>query len=580
MPRVPEYGQSQVSSAVGGANMPAAPRQVSGPGPTENFASADAFGVAPINPAARGNAIRGVAQGMSTLAAGLDRFAERRDAADAEAALVQFEREKNRRFFDPEAGYFNTQGRDAFERAQPTLEELQKLQRESADALTSPRAREMFGRATDQHLTRAEQDIMRYASDQFRAYERSVISTRVEQTIENALLHWNDPEQRAVQLEVGYQNILDLAVMNGESPEVTAENLQNYNSRFGVATVQAALVNGAIAGQMALAEIKYLLEPQDIIKMQEAVDSRYEMEDKQRISQTAVQMAGSLVQQYGDEPNARKLIIAEVSAVEQRDPALGDALRRESLQRLEQYHRAVDEERQFVYEAVEVNKLQGGTVDQFIAEQPEAWMRLTPKQQATLATAAPVKTDYSVYSELMLMDPDELAKVNPSDYFDSLAPADRQRLTTAVRSAREGDTLKLPTAQSLTAKTTAAAEQLFGQRSTWKNPTRAAQVQAFIALVESEAAYRTQEKGSALTPSEYTTLLNDMTRQSVVERPWYTIGRKLSEADLSDIKVPDSMVREGMTQTDYMLEISDALRQMGVPVTANNIMLIHKNQGR
>lgn len=583
MPRIPEYGESRVSSSAPGVAAPASPRSIAGPRPTQNYLPSDSFGVADLNPGAEGQAMRGFAQDMGVLAAGLDRLSERMDTAAAEEALVNFEREKNNRFFNPDNGYFNSQGRDAFERAKPTLDELNELRRTIGGGLTSSRARQLFDRAAEQHLLRAETDISRYASAQARAYEQSVINARVEQSLDNAVLYWNDPKNEdgvrpmlAHQLELGEQSLMDLAIMNGESPEVLNEKLQNYRSRFGMATVEAALTEGAVAAQNMLVEHMRLFEPADLLNMQAKIDRQYQAEEEARQSSTALTLASTLVQQYGDAPNARELILEEVRELEQSDPALADKTRREALTRLNQYLEARSEERMAIQRVVERVKMEGGTVDEFIAAEPEAWMKLTPDQQRVLLKPEPVETDLVLYTHMMTLPPTELAKVDPNDYVTRLAPADLQRLTTAVMSARAGDKIELPSVQSLTARTTAAAEQLFGARLTWKmSKAKMAQVQGFFSLVESEVAYRTREKGAALTPTEYNVLLNDVTRQTVVERPWYQRDLVLG---LADVEVPEHLVKEGVTPTDYMLQISDLLHQRGLPVTADNILRIHNNQ--
>lgn len=562
MPRIPEYGESRVSSSAPGVAAPASPRSIAGPRPTQNYLPSDSFGVADLNPGAEGQAMRGFAQGMGVLAAGLDRLGERLDTAAAEEALVNFERAKNDRFFNPESGYFNTQGRDAYDRAKPTLDELNELQRTIAAGLSSGRARDLFSKAAEQHLLRAEVDIDRHASTQARAYEQSVIRARVEQSLDNAVLHWNDADQRALNLELGRQSILDLAVMNGESSEVTAQNLRNYNSRFGLATVEAALANGAVAAQHALAENKELLSAVDTLNLQQKIDRQYQAEEEARQSSTALTLASTLVQQYGDAPNARELILEEVRALEQHDPALADKTRRESLTRLNQYREARSEERAAIQQVVERVKMEGGTVDEFIAAEPEAWMKLTPEQQRALQKPEPIETDPVLYTRLITLPPAELAKVDPNEHVDRLAPADRQRLITAVMSARAGDKMDLPSVQSLTARTTAAAEQIFGASSTWKNKTKVAQVRAFFNLVESEAAFRTREKGAQLTPTEFNSMLDDLVRQTVIERPYWF---DLRNQGVDDIPPEDLGV------------LTDFLHRNNIPVTGPNLIRAYQD---
>ena len=60
------------------------------------------------------------AQGLASVAEAGAQTMQRIDTTSAEEALVAFEREKNNLFFNPENGYFNTQGKNAYDNAAAT----------------------------------------------------------------------------------------------------------------------------------------------------------------------------------------------------------------------------------------------------------------------------------------------------------------------------------------------------------------------------------------------------------------------------------------------------------------------------
>ena len=67
------------------------------------------------------------AEGLASVAQAGAQMMQRIDTTSAEEALVAFERDKNNLFFNPESGYFNTQGKNAFDNATAANEALLTL---------------------------------------------------------------------------------------------------------------------------------------------------------------------------------------------------------------------------------------------------------------------------------------------------------------------------------------------------------------------------------------------------------------------------------------------------------------------
>ena len=553
------YNPQTTSSAAA----PAA-RAIGGAGPMQQAAPSDAFGVSAINPTA-------VAQGMNQLAQGLDRlnsrvedFRLRAATTEAEEALVNFEREKNHQFFDPTEGYFNRQGRVAYDSAQSTVESLSKLKQKYADTLTSEEARAMFSKSADAQLTRAQQDVMRHASTQFNAWEAATLEARVENTLENASLYWNDPSQRSVQLEIGRQTLMDVGATQGLSPEAVAEKLQTYNSQFAMATIDAALNVSAAAGQQALMENKEMLEAPDLMKVQVAIDRRLVTEREQMLSDTAVNVAQDLVSQFGDLPSARRLITEQVNAIQDED--LRSRTLREATYQLDNRLRANSESQAATFELAEKFIVGGGSVDQFIAANPQGWETMTAAQQRKLRSGEIITTDWRTFSALLNLPQADLARVNPADYADKLSEPDRRALEQAVRAAITND----PAGQigrTRSAEIESRITGLFGRETStkkWDDETRS-QVDAFYSTVTAEAMYREQLKGAPLSPQEFTSILDDLTRKKVVEGgSWFGFGS--SEYTISDVPA-----------VEYA-PIASALRRLNRPVTGDNIVELYRQR--
>lgn len=533
MPTVPQYGGQQVETRVAQESRarPVAPGAFADP----RAAQAESFG--------------GVVQSAGR---DLAEMQERVSIAAAQEALTSFEREKNQMFFDPEQGYFNTQGRDAYDRAGDTLKSLEKAQETYMKNLPTEAAKQAFRKSAQAHMTRAEQDVMRHASSGIRAWEVATTEAQVENAIENAAVYWNDDKQFKLQRARGRQAVIDAAALQGIDGEALNERLQNYESAFATQAVEAAAATSATEAERIYGEMKDRIEGPMQVKLQGAIAKAKEAEAEQEVAGLAVLKGTNLVSQFGDEPNARTMILEEVNKID--DPELRKKTHTEAMHQLDAKRKADSEARASVFEAGEQHLLQGLSVESFIAENPRAWKRLSAEQQRTLMQGPKVETDHVLLNDLMLMPKDQLAKISPTDYFHSLAPGDRTRLTNAVESARTGGT-EAQTGRSVIAQTNAMVEQIFGEKKGWNDKKRQ-KANALYNLINDEVAYRESKKGAPLTSQEYTDLLNSMSRTVVKERQFWLD----TEMDITDIPAED------------MKTLSDYLHQNNIPATADNLI--------
>ncbi len=490
-----------------------------------------------------------VMDGVSNLAGAALQMNQRIATTEAEEALVRFERDKNDVLFNPEKGYFNSQGRNAFDGAEPTVKSIEELKTKYSEGL-SQTARTMFDKAAANHVTKAQAEISRHASDGFKAWEVSTIDAQVENTIENAGLYWNDKKSMGVQNALGRQAILDSAQMQGLSAEATNERLQTYDSSFARAAVEAATMNSATKGKELLSEFDKRLEGNDKIKLNNLIASKTEAEKTKADASYAMIKGKQLVDQFDD----RESLIAEVDKI--KDPELHQKVLSQTMHNFNLKKQIESEARTQSYEDAEAHILNGGSAESFQAENPEAWMRLSPKQQGLIKSGKANATDWETFSDLMTMPKDKLANIDPNDYADKLAPAERSKLITAVKTAKGGSAGSVDSQVGRTriAETTAAVDQLFGP-ATKRNNEKKEQANAFYSLLDSEVNYREKVKGGKLTSEEYTNVLNGFTRKTVVDGTLWN-----SEKTLKDIPAED------------VSTLSDFLRKNNVPVTSDNLL--------
>lgn len=482
---------------------------------------------------------------------------QRIDTTAAEEALVAFERDKNNLFFNPETGYFNTQGRNAFDNADAANTALMELKKQYGENLDQ-NARLMFDKSADVHITRGQADIARHSSKGLKSWEIATINSQVENTLENASLYWNQPDKLKVQNTLGRQAIIDAAELEGIGAEATNERLQTFDSSFAKTAIVSATETSAEEGKRMLEEHGDMLEGPDKVKLEKQIKAKFESEKIKADSQQAVLKGTNLVNTY----DSREEIREEVNKIE--DPDLRTRTMSEAMRQFNLKKQGESEAQAESFELAEVHIIEGGSAETFQAQDPEGWQRLSPKQKKVIESGKPVVTNQVKYAELFTMPDSELAKVNPVDHVHELNQADFKKLVSAVKSARgtgtKSDKIDHQVGRTRSAQTTAAIEQMLGKKSSW-NDNKYNQANSFYDLLDSEVAFREEQKGSKLSSQEFTDTLSDLTREVTIERSAFGI----------DFLAPDVEQRVTDIPPENIRVLSKFLRDNGIPVTADNL---------
>ena len=535
-------------------------KAIPGRGPMQGYAPRESFASIPVGGQETNQAVKRLGAAVTQLSVGMQRFQNRVDTTAAESKLTEFNRAKNDMFFNPKTGYMNTRGQNAYEAGPQFTEQLQQLQKTYLEELGTTEAQNLFKRASDSVLTRSQADIMRHSSREYSAWEAASVNAVIEETLEEAVLYWNNPDQRAIAMERGRQSVMDSSVSSGSSAEATQENLQNFNSKFASNVVEAALSENSASGQKALADMRTLLEPQDVVQLQDKIDRQTRIDIDREHSDAAVIIATGMVEEYGDQDNARQQIREQVSLIE--DPSLREKALRESMYQLGVKLTGDNERRANSFDAVKEYMIEGGSVDQWITENPSAWEDLTADQKAAALKPVATVTNFEVYSELMLLPPGDLAQIDPNDYAHVLSTADRQKLLTAVKGARTGSP-ESQIGRTRSAQVTESVDHLFGAKAD-RNDEERDQANQFYSMLTAEEYAMRQHLGRDLTSQEFTDLLANFTRTTTIQRRHWLD----TSMNLSDVPAPNQS------------SIVDFLRANNKAVTAENIIRAYRDGTR
>jgi len=496
-------------------------------------------------------------QGLASLGKAAAGIKQRIDTTSAEEALVQFERDKNNLFFDPEKGYFNTQGKNAFDSGNAANEALTGLKKQYGETLNQ-NSKVMFDKSADVHITRGQQDIARHSAKGLKAWEVATLRAQVENTMENASLYWNQPDQLAVQNAVGRQAVIDAADAEGIGAEAKNERLQTFDSSFAKAAISSATNSSAAEGSAMMEKHGDRLEGPDKVKLEKEIDAKAKAEKIQSDSQQAIIAGAALVDTF----DSREELREEVNKIE--DPELRKKTMTETMRQFDLKKKGETEDQTEAFERAESHIIEGGSAETYQAQDPEGWERLSAKQQRSIDSGKAIVTDWNKYSELMTLPKKELSKVNPAEHFHQLAPAERTKLISAVKSAKgtgsSKDKIEHQVGRTRGAQTTAAVEQILGRKVKWNDDKRK-KANAFYDLLDGEVRHRESQKGDPLTSEEFTNVLSDLTREVTIQRSFIGV----------DIFAPDIELKVTDIPPENLRVLSKFLRDNNIPVTADNL---------
>jgi hypothetical protein len=498
MPTIKQYGPSRVRTEV--------TRQ-----PTMRDAPAGAFGGA-------------VAQGLGDVAAEYERVQDDISTTESRAALNSFQKTEMGILTNPDNGYYNTAGNNAYSGAQPTIKSLSDLKGTLGKELSSS-ARRKFEEAVDKRIASASMNINQHAARGYKEWKVSGLNDEIQNNIEEAAISYDNKPQFNRALEAGAQAVYDKATMAGLDPK---EATETYRAEFVKSAVLAATATSSAKGEEILAEhVQHLGGEGPTYKL-----LKDKIAGKKEAEKTAYETTDALVKStaINDRHDGDRLAIRdEVNAIA--DPIRRERIMKQSMVEFNRRKTANSEARIEVYKNAQAAAASAEGLSPWIEQNSQAWLSLEPSERQSLQSSKLVKTDWTAFSGLMLLPLDELAEVDPAKYTTGLAESELNKLITAVKSAKKGETGIGRTRMS---SNNSNLEILFGRKKAqWITADRE-DAGLFYDMLEVEETYRRDIKGSDLTPIEYTDMVNGLTNKVKVES---NIGQFFgSTTDITDFE--------------------------------------------
>jgi len=465
--------------------------------------------------------IQNLAAGAGQLADGLSIMQKKRDETEAEDALVKFEREKNDLFFSPKTGYFNTNGRDAYDGAPVISESLDKLKETYAGQFKSSTAREMFNKVADNHITRARVDIDRHSTKGLDTWEMATIEATIENSLEDAALYHTQPEKLLEFRIAGERQAALAADKAGIGAEAKAEKLQNFRSSFAKNALLAA-VNSSSAAATDLMNVKAhgdgttygeMLEGPDKVDIDAKIVAKQKSEHTQYVTSQGIALATKAVNSSQD----RGQVMEALGNIE--DPELRDKAISEAMYLWNQKETVKKEQSVASYNDADLYVRSGNSINQWISQNPDAWENLTPTQRKNLTSGDNIKTDMTRYNQIRAMSEQEFLKLDVSRE-GGLSPSDQKKLIDkqySLRNPTGSEATDHQVGRTRAAQTTDVLEKVIGTKSTKWSKVQKERADLFYGLIDAEKDFRETQKGAKLTSQEFTDMLHQLSADMVIE---------------------------------------------------------------
>lgn len=425
----------------------------------------------------------GFGKAIGTVALQFEAAQKQVDITVSENALNQFEREKNDLLFNPQSGYFNSQGLDAMEQSAGTIKKFDELKQRYMENMKSQDARTMFSTAADARIGRDARSVQQHAAKGQRAQDIANQTAASENAVENAALYYANDEELAISAGTGAEAVVEKAKMEGISGAPLNERLQTFRSIHARTAIEAAVTSGDLERATELqakATSGKLLEGPDAVAITKLMTAET---DKQEVR-------GHVDRIYNSD-DTRQEKLAKARAI--KDPDQSKEVERQIGNRISADQKALAEQKREAYDT-SWKQIDAGAL--LYANIPHADRELmTPAQLKNLqavekskATGTTVKNNPILLDELLQLSPEQLVNVDLADYATRLSSGDLSKLSSAQTDARGGNSSVVRSDSSIVASGLA---QVLGHKPNDKNKRDRAVSDVFNELVEDEIAAMT-----------------------------------------------------------------------------------------
>lgn len=415
--------------------------------------------------------------------------------------------------YDPEAGFYNMRGKDAF-RAPDYVEAEWRKQVEAIEkGFANDTQREAFRNRVMARWGDLDRQLQRHVSAEGRKYDDAVTESWLANERDAAAFNYHDPERVAISIESQRAAIVDYADRNGLPAEWVKEKAAGAVSKTHVAVIQRMLANGQDLDAKAYYDANgEEVTGSDTISLEKSLAEGTLRGESQR---RAAEIAAKDLSRAEAIEEARKI----------KDPEVKDATVSRVKTIYEEREAAEKEALEDLYiEAVNLVEQSPGRNPRDVVA-PDVWTRLTVAQRNALESRSGGRSnDDDAWLDFFAMSPAEMGGLNKAEfetrYWSKFDNSHRSRAEAMWMAAREGRNIEMSSLLTFKARVTNAWEES-GRGKKEKSEKKD------FARFESEAARRVElfelndlEGKRKATGEEVQTIIDDMVTRKVFVEEW------------------------------------------------------------
>ena len=486
-----------------------------------------------------GNALRGVGQ---ILERNRQRMQEEDDAIEAKSAFTMLS-DRSRDVLNgtkDAAGFYTKRGKHALEAYDSVEEGLDKIDKEIATTLKSPRASQAFEAMRSRKRERSSENISRHIARERQTYGDETDAAMIRSSLDDAAANYSDNRAVDDAILMGITAIRSNA--RGKGPEVVEMQEAGFISAARKAVIKAMAVDSPQAAQEYYKTHKKEIDGPSRPDIEKSLKSLVDTRISQENTDAIILKGGTLDEQLSD---ARKI----------KDPNIRDATASRIKVRFNEDKAARAEAERRQSDEFWSGFLTDPDIDKIPDDLPVATKKSAMVYASQMAkNAGNIKTDPKAYyqlSELLRRDQDSFNKTNLMQYASHLSGTDLKKFI---------DIQQKPTqyTKTLTAYQQAKNSLVLNEISDDEDQAR------FLMKYTADIDDFERLTGKAATPDD---------RQKIIDRLFTNV---VTDIDLIfDDTDPLFKADQIEIPEDDLKEIKAQLPLMGLPVTDDNIREVY-----
>lgn len=506
-------------------------------------------------------------------------FTKQAQQASAESALANSDAAVRELLFNPQTGYYNTQGETAYKNVQLTKDHIAKIQ-ESYGQNLSGGAAKAYQRANAKknldHFSRVDS----HAVKGLKVWQETATTALVDNQTTWAYYNHN-----LLTEQTGHENFLagrgqvvELLEEQGiDDPEIVKRRLREYDSKFFSNAVMGALNEGYSPAKEVFDRHKdAITDVETRERVVRALQLAKKREEEINIGASATALAHSLVKRF----QSRGEILDYITGMQ--DKELASRVTPEVLRLFGEYKNSREENEQRSLEVADgfFREVPGATLEMFVANYPDEWDALTEQQKQDVRTRKVTSTDWTEYNRYLGLG-DGLIDVDTAELTRTLAIPERKKIMDLRRKLmeekgllpgsgreREGFVVEPGISVSNARYTQQRVEMVMGPASKW-NKSKKEQASALHLLIQQETQEAAMAKPNGrLSSQEYMNIVDDVTAR-----------HKLGEARFFGLASPPER-NIGQIPPEEIKANTEWLRQNDLPVNSRTIIGVSQRGGK